>query len=252
MEELVLYFSLKYQGDFKSIYQALMNREVVDEMLKLQLKKQIQSQYVTIFSHDYPESLKQIDCPPFVLYYYGDLSLLKNKTIGVVGMRDMDDYGKVATEFFVGGLVKNDYTIVSGMARGVDTIAHLSAIENHGHTIAILGTGIEYCYPKDNRMLYEEMKKNHLVMSEYPFSTAPKKHLFPFRNRIIAGLSRGILITQARVKSGTMITANYALEQNKEVYCVPSRFNDCNGCNELIKQGAKSVTCLEDIIEDLG
>lgn len=252
MEELVLYFSLKYQGDFKSIYQALMNREKVDEMLRLQLKKEIKCQYVTLFSHDYPEALKQIDCPPFVLYYYGDISLLKNEKIGVVGMREMDDYGREATNYFVEGLVKNHYTIVSGMAKGVDTVAHLSAIEHHGQTIAILGTGIEYCYPKENRMLYEELKSHHLVMSEYPFSTAPRKHLFPFRNRIIAGLSKGILITEAKVKSGTMITANYALEQNKEVYCVPSRFNDYNGCNELIKQGAKSVTCLEDILEDLG
>ena len=127
-------------------------------------------------------------------------------------MREMSDYGKKATENFTTQLVKEGYTIVSGMARGVDRIAHKSAIAANGKTIAVLGTGIDYCYPKENRDIYEEMKKNHLVLSEYPWLVAPQKRLFPFRNRIISGLSESLLISEARVKSGTMITAGYALE----------------------------------------
>ena len=136
------------------------------------------------------------------------------------------------------------------MARGVDRIAHKSAIAANGKTIAVLGTGIDYCYPKENRDIYEEMKKNHLVLSEYPWLVAPQKRLFPFRNRIISGLSESLLISEARVKSGTMITAGYALEQGKNIYCVPGRFDDFQGCNELIKQGAKLITNIQDILED--
>lgn len=250
MEELVLYFSLKYQGDFQKIYNALMNKERVDENLKCELMKQLQCSYITIFSEGYPQRLKHIDCPPFVLYYYGQLALLKEKTIGVVGMRDMSDYGKRATQVFVKGLVEQNYVIVSGMARGVDTVAHRTAMAYGGKTVAVLGTGIEYCYPQDNKMLYEKLKSDHLVLSEYPFQTAPQKRLFPFRNRLIAGLSRSLLISEAKEKSGTMITAGYALEQGKEIYCVPSRFDDYRGCNQLIKQGAKLVLGVSDIIED--
>ena len=242
MEELVLYFSLKYNGDFQKIYNALMNKERVNERLKVELIKQMKCQYITIFSDEYPELLKQINCPPFVLYYYGDLSLLKTKTIGVVGMRQMSD--------FVKDLVQNGYTIVSGMARGIDTVAHQNAIAYGGKTIAVLGTGIEYCYPKENGLLYEELKEHQLVLSEYPFYTAPQKRLFPFRNRIIAGLSYSLLISEAKQKSGTMITAGYALEQGKEIYCIPGRFDDYEGCNELIKQGARLVSSAQDIMED--
>lgn len=250
MEELVLYFALKYEGDFQSIYNALLRKEKVDEVLKCELKKKLKCQYTTIFSQDYPEALKLINCPPFVLFYYGDLSLVKKKLIGVVGMRDVSSYGVRATKYFVEDLVSHDYVIVSGMARGVDTVAHQTAIDKSGQTIAVLGTGIEYCYPRENRGLYEELKTHQLVMSEYPFMTSPTRKLFPFRNRIIAGLSQSVLISEARLKSGTMITAGYALEQGKEVYCVPARFDDYNGCNELIKQGAKLVLNGNDIRED--
>ena len=250
MEEILLYFSLKYQGDFDKIFKALEQKEKVDLNLKEQLFKTLKSRYTTLISDDYPESLKQINCPPFVLYYYGDLSLLKTKTIGVVGMRQMSEYGKRATHLFVKDLVQNGYTIVSGMARGIDTIAHQNAIAYGGKTIAVLGTGIEYCYPKENKLLYEELKEHQLVLSEYPFCTAPQKRLFPFRNRIIAGLSYSLLISEAKQKSGTMITAGYALEQGKEIYCIPGRFDDYEGCNELIKQGARLVSSAQDIMED--
>lgn len=250
MEELVLYFSLKYEGNFQKIYQALLNKEPVNELLKNELKKELKCSYTTIFSSDYPEALKQINCPPFVLYYYGNLSILKNKSVGIVGMRECDEYGRHATTYFAEKLVHNDYIIISGMAKGIDSIAHLSAIENGGKTVAVLGTGIEYCYPKENSELYEILKKDHLVLSEYPFRTSPEKKLFPYRNRIVSGLSDKLLITQSKLKSGTMITAGYALEQGKDVYCVPGRFYDYEGCNSLISQGAILVNSVKDIISD--
>lgn len=250
MEELALYFSLKYEGNFQSIYDAILNKEEVNEEEKTKLFSQLKCKYTTLYSQDYPKCLKNINYPPIVLYYYGDLSLVDQNNIAVVGMREPSEYGRQATDYFVQNLVKNGYTIVSGMARGIDGVAHRSAIETGGKTIAVLGTGIEYCYPLRHKQLYEEMKKNHLVMSEYPFMTAPQKKLFPFRNRIIAGLSKEILITEARRRSGTMITAGYALEQGKDVYCVPSRVYDADGCNSLIQQGAKLVINVHDIIED--
>ncbi len=250
MERTLLYLSLKYHGDFNKIMKAIKEHEEVDFDLMNDLIKTVHCKYTTLLSDDYPERLKTIPSPPFVLYYYGNLDLVKNKTIGIVGMRQMSDYGKQATDYFAKNLVLNDYTIVSGMAKGVDAIAHLAAINNHGSTIAVLGTGIDYIYPKENSLLYEKLKKNQLIMSEYPHLTTPSKRQFPFRNRIIAGLSDSLLITEARIKSGTMITAGYALEQGKTIYCIPSRYYDYNGCNELIKQGASLVLNVADIIED--
>ena len=248
MEQLVLYFALKYKGDFQSIYNALLREEPIDEQLCCELKKKLDCKYTTIFSKDYPEQLKLINCPPFVLFYYGDLSLVSLNPIGVIGTHEASLYGIQATNHFVEGLVNKGYTIVSGMAQGIDTIAHQSTINKNGKTIAVLGTGIEYCYPRENQVLYEELKKSHLVLSEYPYDVYPQHELFPFRNRIISGLSNSVLICESRLKSETMITAGYALEQGKEIYCIPGNFdNDHNGCNELIKQGANLVTCIEDI-----
>ena len=136
------------------------------------------------------------------------------------------------------------------MAKGVDGVAHQTAIDHHGKTIAVLGTGIEYCYPYCHKDIYEQLKKDHLVISEYPFMTSPQRKLFPFRNRIVAGLSQAVLISEAKRKSGTMITVGYALEQGKDVYAVPSRIDDYQGCNAIIQQGAKLILNVEDIIED--
>ncbi|MFV0393770.1 MAG: DNA-processing protein DprA, partial [Coprobacillaceae bacterium] len=200
-------------------------------------------------SKDYPEALKHINCPPFVLYYYGDLEYVKNKNIGVIGMRIPSPYGISATEKLTLDLVKHNYTIVSGMALGVDSIAHQSAIENNGKTIAVLGSGIDYCYPKRNNKIYQALKENHLIISEYPGMVIPSPTSFPKRNRIIAGLSESVLVTEAMLKSGTMITVGHALEQGKEIFCVPGRITDYLGCNYLIQQGAKLTNKIEDILE---
>ena len=250
MEDIILYFSLKYNGDFMHIYNALLNKEKVDEELKEELFGRIKCSYTTILSSNYPDSLKDMNCPPFVLYYYGDLSLVNKDVIAIVGMRECSEYGKNMALKFSKELAENKYVIVSGMALGIDTYAHMGTINGKGKTIAVLGSGIDYCYPKRNRDLYEELKTNHLIISEYPFDRIPDKTTFPFRNRIVSGLSKGILVVEAKRKSGTMITVGYALEEGKDVYAVPSRIGENEGCNYLISQGAKLIMDVKDIIEE--
>lgn len=250
MEEILLYFSLKYNGDFHKILKALQTKEKVTKQQIEEAKKTLKANYTTIISDDYPAGLKEIVCPPFVLFYYGDLSLLNNRCIGVIGSRKPDNYGLEVTQKIVQGLVENNFTIVSGMALGIDAIAHQSALKNNGKTVAVLGSGIDYCYPKTNLDIYTKMKDSQLIISEYPNDLIPKPYNFPVRNRIIAGLSASILVTEANKKSGTMITVGYALDQGKDIFCIPSRINDPSGCNTLIQQGAKLVLDINDIIED--
>lgn len=249
MEEILLYFSLKYEGDFDKIFKALEQKEKIDEDLKGDLFKTVKSRFTTLISDDYPNSLKKIACPPFVLFYYGNLDLVNEKCIGVIGMRHPSNYGIQTTTQLTKQLVSANYTIVSGMAIGIDTVAHQSAITFKGKTIAILGSGIDYCYPRKNLSLYQNLKEKHLVISEYPGNLIPKKINFPRRNRIISGLSESILVTEANQRSGTMITVGHGLEQGKEVYCVPGRINDAKGCNYLIQQGAKLVMDINDILD---
>lgn len=249
MEEILLYFSLKYQGDFDKIFKAIEQKEKVDLELKKRLLERLKSRYTTIISDDYPDSLKQINSPPFVLYYYGNLQLVNQKCIGIVGMRKPSRYGIKMAQKFTNELSNENYVIVSGMALGIDAIAHQSAIEAQGQTIAVLGSGIDYCYPKSNLKLYQTLKKDFLIVSEYPGNLIPRKENFPRRNRIISGLSESILVIEANRKSGTMITVGHALEQGKDIFAIPSRIDDAPGCNSLIQQGAKLILSVADIID---
>lgn len=163
-------------------------------------------------------------------------------------MRKPSNYGLKMTTKVTCSLIKKGYTIISGMALGVDAISHRTAIYNGGKTIAVLGSGINYPYPKRNRDIYDVLKENHLVISEYPGSLPPKKEYFPIRNRLIAGLSKRLLVTEAKLKSGTMITVNYALNQGKDVYAVPSSLDSENiGCNHLIQLGASLFLNVDDL-----
>ncbi|WP_294581472.1 DNA-processing protein DprA [uncultured Thomasclavelia sp.] len=249
MEELLLYFSLKYSGDFDKIFQALKTKETVDLALKEKLFMNLKSKFTTIVSDDYPKALKYINAPPFVLYYYGNLNLVNQKCLGIVGMRQPSNYGIKMAQKFCKELVANNYVLVSGMALGIDAWVHQSAIDSNGKTIAILGSGIDYCYPSSNSKLYQELIKNQLVISEYPGFLAPKKENFPRRNRIISGLSESVLVIEANIRSGTMITVGHALEQGKDIYAIPGRIDDAKGCNYLIQQGAKLVMNVNDIID---
>ena len=250
MEEILLYFSLKYDGDFHQILKALQTKEKVRKEEVEKAVKTVHSKYTTIISDDYPEKLKEIACPPFVLFYHGNLQLLNGQCIGVIGQRHPSEYGQKMSKKYVQELIKHDQTIVSGMALGIDAIAHQSAIDYQGKSIAVLGSGINYCYPKTNQAIYDNLKQNQLIISEYPGQLVPKPYHFPHRNRIIAGISASILVIEANKKSGTMITVGYALDQGKDIYCIPSRIGDPAGCNLLIQQGAKLVLDIDDIFED--
>lgn len=250
MEEILLFFALKYDGDFQSILKALQTKEKVSDEERRKAVKEVNSKYTTIISDDYPKALKEIACPPFVLFYHGDLNILNGKCIGVIGKRVPSEYGSSITDQIVCDLVKNEYTIVSGMALGIDTLAHRSALKNQGKTVAVLGSGINYCYPKRSKELYEMLKSNHLILSEKPGDYVPQAKDFPGRNRLIAGLSESVVVTEAEKRSGTMITVGYALDQGKDIFCIPSRIGDPMGCNLLIQQGAKLVLSVSDIIED--
>jgi|AKZA01.1.fsa_nt_gi DNA protecting protein DprA len=247
MEEILLYLSLKYQGDFERIYNAIETNEIVNEAEKEILLKSVKSNYTTMISPDYPEALKHIDCPPFVLYYYGDLSLLNSRNICIAGTRTPTTYGREVTEKITKELVGEKNVIISGLALGVDTIAHQTAIENYGKTVAVLDTGIDYYNLKSNTNVYQEIKNNHLLISEYPGEVSLPPQRFP-KNRIISGLSDSILVTEANMKSSTMITVAYALEQNKEIYAIPGKITSTyQGTNCLIQQGVKLVTSAKDI-----
>lgn len=249
MEDILLYFSLKYHGQFDLIYRAIERKEAVDESLRQELLSTLKSSYTTILSDDYPQQLKYINCPPFVLYYYGSLSLLDKECIAVIGKRDCSEYGVYATMKLVADLVSEDKVIVSGMAKGIDGVSHRTALKQKGHTVAVLGSGIDHPYPPMNKDIYE-LLKDELIISEYPGLTPPKKDHFPKRNRIIAGLCQKLLVTEAEIKSGSMITVGFALEQGKDVFALPSRIYDPKGCNTLIQQGAKLVMNVEDILEE--
>lgn len=249
--EILIYLSLKYEGDWDDIYKHIDNKLPLDDEEAEELLKGVKSNFITILDENYPIELKNIRHPPFVLYYYGDITLLDgiDKNIAVIGSRDCSEYGTKMTNILVKDICAR-YAIVSGMARGIDTIAAECSINNGGRTIAVLGSGIDYPYPLRNKKLYETIKKNHLVISEYPGECLPKPSTFPCRNRLIAALCRALLVTEAYERSGTLITVDFAYGQ-KDVLCVPYRGDENSACNELIKQGAYLVQTGQDIIEAL-
>ncbi len=201
----------------------------------------------------YPEVLKEIDGAPVVLYVKGEYSPEDRFGIAVVGSRRHTAYGEAATRKISGELASSGFTIISGMARGIDTFSHESALAAGGRTIAVLGSGLDVYYPAENRGLMQRILSSGCGISEFPPGTMPSRENFPRRNRLISGLSLGVLVVEATSDSGSLITANYALEQNKEIFAVPGQITSRNseGTNNLIKQGAKIVLSADDIIEEL-
>ena len=210
--------------------------------------------WVSIFDDNYPKLLKQIYDPPTVLFYKGTLKD-EEKALAVVGTRKITGYGRLVTEQFVNGLVAGGLTIVSGLARGVDAQAHLSTIKAGGRTIAILGGGLNYIYPPENRSLSEQIvESGGLVLSEFQPDYPSMPGNFPSRNRIISGLSLGVLVIEAAEDSGSLITARLALEQGREVFAVPGPVTShlSKGPVDLIKEGARVVMIAEEILDELG
>lgn len=225
-------------------------RLIQEELKKIERSK---VSVISIFDKDYPVNLKSIYDPPFILYIKGKIIPEDVSAVAIVGTRRLSEYGKAATEKIVKGLIARKATIVSGMARGIDTVAHRTALSCGGRTIAVLGSGINVCYPPENRRLFEQIAQEGAVISEFPMSTAPERYNFPVRNRVISGLSLGVVVIEAGRKSGALITADMALEQGREVFAVPgSIFSDgARGSHSLIRQGAKLVESCEDVIDEI-
>lgn len=203
---------------------------------------------------NYPKNLKQIANPPIILYCIGNIELLKKPQLAIVGARNHSTYGKNATEKLCTDLQSSQISVISGLAYGIDTLAHKYAIKNNLNTIAVVGTGVDIIYPSSNRELHNNIiESNNLIISEFALGTTPLRHNFPQRNRIISGLAEGVVIVEAAKKSGSLITAQLALEQNKEVFAIPGSIfsKTSEGCNDLIKQGAKLVCDLADILEEI-
>jgi DNA processing protein len=207
---------------------------------------------VTFVSQDYPKSLFEIPDPPPFLYVKGQLRS-HELSIAIVGSRRATSYGLMTTGKLAEALASHGVCVVSGMARGVDTAAHKGALHAGGRSVGVLGCGVDNVYPPENRALFGQMADAGCLVSEFPLGTQPLAENFPRRNRIISGLSNGVLVVEAAEKSGSLITAQYALEQGRDVFAVPGNisFATSRGCNRLIKQGAKLVDCVEDILEEL-
>ena len=208
--------------------------------------------FLTVWDEYYPKQLKEIAQPPWILYYRGDICLLQLPLIAMVGTRTPTAYGKKVAYDLSREIAQAGFGIVSGLAKGIDSAAHWGAIESSGASIAVLGTAIDIIYPSENRSLYYEMIKEGLLLSEYPIGMSSHPGMFPQRNRIISGISLGTVVVEAALRSGSLITADPALEESRDVFAVPGPISSpkSQGTLALIKQGAKLVTSSLDIIEE--
>jgi DNA processing protein len=248
-EEIVSLTGIKL--DTAKKIKSFSNWQKIDDLTNQCEKKQIK--ILTINDESYPQLLKEIYDPPVVLFCKGILLPQDNFGLAVVGSRQLSDYGKRVTEKFAFELASCGITIVSGLARGIDSVAHISALSAQGRTIAVLGSGILKIYPPENKKLSEQIIQRGAILSEFYPETPPKRENFPKRNRIISGMTIGTLVTEATTNSGALITAKLALEQGREVFAVPGNITSKNseGTNFLIKNGAKLVQKIEDILEEI-
>lgn len=242
-----------------------MGEKIVEEILNKKYKENLEEEVkylhrneielITIKDNRYPIKLKEIYDKPICLYIKGNVEILNEFSVAVIGCRENTKYGEQVTNKLVSGLVENNIITISGLAKGIDSISHKATINKKGKTIAVIGSGLDNLYPKDNLNLAKEIIKNGgAIITEYPIGTKPEKLNFPARNRIISGLSDGILVIEAKKKSGTMITVEFALEQGRQVFSIPGNIMGKNseGTNELIKEGARIVTSINDILEEFG
>ena len=262
-----LYFKYKTKDAFvdavlkgKERISNLSRNEIINEQWKSQCYKLIEYmdkrniKVVFYYSEKYPKQLKILDTPPAILYYIGDLSISEGNCVAIIGSRISTSYGRKCTEDFAGTFAQHNICVISGMAEGIDSYAHWTALKNNGSTIAVLGCGVDYVYPQSNGFLYEEICKSGLVISEFPLSTEPQKGNFPFRNRLIVGLSECLVVTEAGLPSGTMSTVDFALDQGKDVFAIPGSINSPTsaGTNYLIKNGAFCAVDPFDVMAQFG
>ncbi|MGF6905825.1 DNA-processing protein DprA [Fusobacterium sp. PH5-44] len=225
----------------------------IEREIELLVKNRVR--VINLTDEDYPEDLKNISQPPVFLYYRGNVKLLKGRKIAVVGTRRATSYGKMACEKITDGLVDGGVTTVSGLALGIDAICHRRTLEKKGDTIAVLGSGIDVIYPKINKKLWEDIGEKGLIITEFPLGTEPTNYNFPMRNRIIVGISRGVVVVESQESGGSLITANIVLEENRDVFAVSGDIfsPSSQGCNNLIKRShAKLITDVQDILNEYG
>jgi len=217
------------------------------------LLKEVGGKILTLKDDDYPKRLRDIYDPPALLYVRGELRREDELAVAIVGSRKTSPYGRWITEKIGQDLARHGVTVVSGMARGIDSVAHKGALQGGGRTIAVLGCGVDVIYPSENRNLFYQIIEQGAILTEFPMGSPPEGGHFPRRNRIISGLSMGVVIVQASAESGSLITAGYALEQGREVFAVPGNVGaeGSRGTNQLIKDGAKMVESSEDILEEI-
>lgn len=230
------------------------NEKILDYHIKYMVKNKID--IINIEEKEYPNILKQIYDFPISLYIKGNKNILNNKNIGIVGCRDCSEYGIKSSKYFAYNISKQSINIVSGLAKGIDSYAHIGCLASnkesikYGKTIAIVGNGLDIIYPKENIYLANKIiETGGAIISEYPCGTKPVRMNFPARNRIISGISSGIIVVEAKEKSGTLITVDFALQQGRDVFVVPGNINSINsiGTNDLIKQGAKIITTYDEV-----
>lgn len=240
MRNLLKDYAIHYRGNVNKMMSALHRKyEVPSYSYKFP--------YLTCLDADYPKSFLSLQQPPIVLFYKGNLELLKARAVSVIGSREPSAYGQKWTKHTVSRLAEH-FVVVSGFARGIDTIAHQTAVIG-GSTIAVMGCGLDKIYPPENRHLFEILSNHHLILSEYPQGVAPQASHFPVRNRLIAALGERCYVMAAKLRSGTMITVNNALELNKTIYCLPYPLDDKTGqgCNQCILEGAMILTNEHDL-----
>jgi DNA processing protein len=240
--------------DAKSLPGLLDRRNSLNLDREMEKIKRLGATVLTLDDTTYPSRLREVYNAPPILYLLGEIVRQDEQSLGVVGTRSPTVYGKELATRIVPELVRAGLTIVSGLARGIDSLAHNAAIGAGGRTIAVLGCGLDVMYPPENRALFARIIQNGAVVTDYPLGTKPDAFNFPARNRIISGLTLGTVVIEAQQGSGALITADYALEQNREVFAFPGRATDrgSGGCNRLIREGrAKLVTGSEDILEEL-
>lgn len=245
---------IQYGLDPKTAWAVVEKRINIDPIEEAKKLKKLHIQAITNSDSKFPSLLKEITPPPPIIYIKGNVDLLRQKAIAIVGTRKATNYGLRATKDLASGLSSAGLIIVSGLAFGIDSQAHQSTLENNGKTIAVLGSGIDRVSPQSNYWLAEQiLKKDGAIVSEYPLGYPASKFTFPERNHIISGLSLGVIVVEAGLKSGALITARAALEQNREVFCAPGSIYSENskGCNKFIAQGAHLVTSPDDVLEVL-
>jgi DNA processing protein len=246
---------MKIEGLKKEVAQRIIKKEFVSNPNEeLRQTEKCNARIITYKEPSYPELLKQISSPPMLLYVKGKDLPVKQTLIGIVGSRNPTHYGLRSSEKIALGLARRNIGVVSGLAKGIDSAAHEGCLRGKGFTVAVIGTGINIVYPSGNRKLFDQISESGTIISEFPVNTPPEPKNFPIRNRIISGLCKGIVVVEATKRSGSLITASFALEQNREVFAVPGSIDSPQsiGTHFLIKQGARLIEKPDDILEEFG